>query len=187
MPFDRVVAEHGATVWRVCRALLDPHDADDAWSATFLSALRAYPRLRPGSDVRGWLVTIAHRRALDQLRARGRAPLPVAEAADPSSATDRPPASGTSAGTDPFDALGPAARSPELWARLRGLPERQRAAVALHHVGGLRYAEVAALTDTTEAAARRAAADGVAALRRWFDEEATDGDAGPAAHRRSTR
>ena len=43
-------------------------DADDAWSETFLSALRAYPTLRPGSNVEAWLVTIAHRKAIDQAR-----------------------------------------------------------------------------------------------------------------------
>jgi DNA-directed RNA polymerase specialized sigma24 family protein len=42
-PFDAVVAEHGSTVLRVCRALLNRVDADDAWSETFLAALRAYP------------------------------------------------------------------------------------------------------------------------------------------------
>ena len=70
---SEVVAEHGAVVLRVCRALLGPADADDAWSETFLAALRAYPDLRPDSNVRGWLVTIAHRKAIDQLRRRGRA------------------------------------------------------------------------------------------------------------------
>ena len=42
-PFELVVARHGGTVLRVCRAVLGPVDADDAWSATFLSALVAYP------------------------------------------------------------------------------------------------------------------------------------------------
>ena len=61
--------EHGAVVMRVCRALLPPADADDAWAETFLAALQAYPRLRPDSNVRGWLVTIAHRKAIDAHRA----------------------------------------------------------------------------------------------------------------------
>ena len=78
-PFEQLLAEHGTVVMRVCRALLGPADADDAWSETFLSALQAYPRLRPDSNVRGWLVTIAHRKAIDQLRAAGRAPLPTGE------------------------------------------------------------------------------------------------------------
>ena len=46
------------------------------------------------------------------------------------------------------------------------IAERQRWAVALHHLGGLTWAEVAALVGGTEQAARRAGADGVAALRR---------------------
>ena len=67
-PFEAIVAEHGPVVMRVCRALLGPVEADDAWSETFLAALRAYPELRPDSNLRGWLVTIAHRKAIDQIR-----------------------------------------------------------------------------------------------------------------------
>ncbi|MBI5159996.1 MAG: RNA polymerase subunit sigma-24, partial [Micrococcales bacterium] len=44
-PFERTVAQHGATVLRLCRAMLGVQDADDAWSDTFLSALRGYPEL----------------------------------------------------------------------------------------------------------------------------------------------
>ena len=54
-PFEAIVAEHGATVLRVCRAVLGPADADDAWSETFLAALKAYPRLPPTPTSRpGW-------------------------------------------------------------------------------------------------------------------------------------
>src|SRR6201984_1894975 len=76
-PFEEVVTTHGSTVLRVCRAVLGPMDADDAWSETFLAALRAYPTLRPGSNVEAWLVTVAPRKAIDQTRARARRPLPV--------------------------------------------------------------------------------------------------------------
>src|SRR5919108_3710118 len=76
-PFEANVAEHGQVVMRVCRALLGPSEAEDAWSETFLAALRAYPSLRPGSNVRGWLVTIAHNKAVDQIRARLRVPVPA--------------------------------------------------------------------------------------------------------------
>src|SRR5580700_1025339 len=78
-PFEKVVADHGATVLRVCRVLLAGHDADDAWSETFLSAMRAYPDLPGSANVEAWLVTIAHRKAIDLLRARSRQPVPVAE------------------------------------------------------------------------------------------------------------
>src|SRR5690606_36294017 len=78
-PFEAIVEEHGARVLRVCRALVGPVDAEDAWSETFLAALSAYPRLAQGSDVRAWLVTIAHRKAIDILRARSRTAIPVSD------------------------------------------------------------------------------------------------------------
>jgi RNA polymerase sigma factor (sigma-70 family) len=149
-PFEEVLAEHGQVVMRVCAALLAAADADDAWSETFLAALKAYPRLRPGSNVRGWLVTIAHRKAIDILRARARAPIPVAD-------VDLP------------EPVAPAVEGdPALWAALRALPFKQRGAVAYHHLAGLPYAEVGVLLESSEAAARRSAADGLAHLRRIY-------------------
>ncbi len=138
--------EHGSVVMRVCRALLPAADAEDAWSETFLSALRAYPRLRPDSNVRGWLVTIAHRKALDQLRARGRRAAPTAELDDVATAAAEP-------------------ADDDLRAAVAALPDKQRAAVVLHHLAGLPYADVATELGGSEAAARRAAADGIARLR----------------------
>ncbi len=150
-PFEEIVIEHGPVVRRLCRALLDPADADDAWAETFLAALRAYPRLRPGSNVRGWLVTIAHRKAIDQIRAAKRRPQPSADVGDtPSSRAD------------------PAERDGDLWAAWKALPPKQRRAVAYHHLGGLPYAQVGVLLETSEAAARRSAADGIANLRKTY-------------------
>jgi RNA polymerase sigma factor (sigma-70 family) len=145
-PFERVVEEHGLLVWRVCRGLLDQHDAEDAWSETFLSAMGAWARFE--GNVAGWLTTIAHRKAIDVLRARGRSPVP----------TDELPERASEVGV-------PEGRDLDLWAALALLPPRQRTAVVSHHLGGLPFAEVAALNDTTETAARKAASDGVQRLR----------------------
>jgi DNA-directed RNA polymerase specialized sigma24 family protein len=60
-PFEAIVAAYGPMVLRVCRAILGPTAADDAWSETFLAAMRAYPDLRPGSNVEAWLFRFAHR------------------------------------------------------------------------------------------------------------------------------
>lgn len=49
---------------------------------------------------------------------------------------------------------------------LAGLSKRQRLAVVYHYLGGLPYAEVAAVMGGTPDAARRAAADGIAKLRK---------------------
>ena len=150
-PFDEVVAEHGQVVLRVCRALLGPVEADDAWSETFLAAMRAYPDLRPDSNVGGWLVTIAHRKSIDQLRAAKRAPCPTG---------DLPQIPSPSGIPEPEDAA--------LRTALQALPPKQRGAVIYHHLAGLPYSEVATLLDSSEAAARRSAADGIANLRRTY-------------------
>lgn len=144
-PFDQVVTEHGPTVLRVCRALLRGPDAEDAWSETFLAALRAYPELPAGTNMQAWLVRVAHRKAVDQHRARARRPIPIE--------------------TLP-ETAHPDGRDPELWDALAALPEKQRLAVAYHHLVGLPYAEIAGLLGNSEAAARRAGADGIRALRR---------------------
>ena len=149
-PFEQIVVEHGPTVLRVCRALLARSDADDAWSETFLAALRAYPDLPADANVQAWLVTIASRKAIDARRAEARRPRPMAE----------PPERATAPTDNSTD--------DRLWAGWRALPDKQRLAVALHHVGGLPYAEVAERLGGTPAAARRAAADGIAALRRHY-------------------
>lgn len=151
-PFEKVVADHGAVVLRVCRAVLgsDHSTAEDAWSETFLSALRAYPDLRPGSDVRAWLVTIAHRKAVDQTRRRQRTAVSHGEVHD-----------GVSLDT-------PAEPDPVLLAALSALPPKQRAAVAYRYLADLSYADIAELLECTQAAARRSAADGIAALRATY-------------------
>jgi RNA polymerase sigma factor (sigma-70 family) len=146
-PFELVVRSHGAKVLRVCRAVLAPADADDAWSEAFLAALEAYPRLPADANVEAWLVTIAHRKAIDILRRAGRQATPVA---DFPAQTRRDSNDG---------------RDLDLARALAVLPLKQRLALVYHYIGGLPYGEVAAILGGTEAAARRAAADGVANLR----------------------
>lgn len=48
-------------VLRVCMAVLDPADADQAWAQTFLAALRSYPDLPGGAIIDAWLVILVHR------------------------------------------------------------------------------------------------------------------------------
>ena len=145
------MAEHGPVVLRVCRAMLSPADADDAWAETFLAALRAYPDLRPDSNVRGWLVTIAYRKAIDQIRATARAPRPTVAVPDVTARDDRA-----------------AQLDTELRAALDALPAKQRGAVIYHYLADLPYSEVGELLETNEAAARRSAADGIANLRKYY-------------------
>jgi RNA polymerase sigma factor (sigma-70 family) len=173
--FEQVVDEHGPAVLRVCRALLGPDDADDAWSETFLAALRAYPALRPDSNVRAWLVMIAHRKAIDRHRARARAPVPVGAAPGQLGQLERlgmlarpgrPGQAGITGQPPAYDA--PAEPDTRLWDAVRGLPRKQRGAVAYHYLADLPYHEVGKLLGASEAAARPSAADGIAALRNIY-------------------
>jgi RNA polymerase sigma factor (sigma-70 family) len=156
-PFEWVVATHGTRVLRVCRAVVGAADADDAWSETFLAALRAYPDLPADASVESWLVTIAHRKAIDVTRAAARRAVPLAEVPDARTAPDP-----TTMALDD-----------DLARALAALPEKQRHAVAYHHLGGLSYAEIASILGGTTDAARRAAADGMATLRRTYPNPLT--------------
>jgi RNA polymerase sigma factor (sigma-70 family) len=153
-PFEAIVARFGPTVLRVCRAVLGPTAGEDAWSETFLSALRAYPDLRPDSNVEAWLVKIAHRKAIDQLRAESRRAIPTDDL------PEKPSKDGLPGGWES-----------DLWAALKTLPLKQRETVAYHYLAGLPYAEVAEVLGGSPDAARRAAADGIAALRKTYREE----------------
>ena len=157
-PFEKVVEQQGGTVLRVCRVLLGRHDAEDAWSETFLAAMRAYPELPETANIEAWLVTIAHRKAIDVLRARKRQPTPVEEI----------PEAPTGLGV-------PGAGDGDLWQAVAALPEKQRQAVAYHYVAGLRYAEIAGILGGTTDAARRAAADGLRNLRKNYPGATPEG------------
>lgn len=151
-PFEQVVQRHGATVLRVCRAVLGPGpDADDAWADTFLSALRSWPELDADINVQAWLVRIAQRKAIDITRARARHALP----------TDQPPERESPHGN-------PDPEGTELWSTVGALPERQRLAIVYHYLGGLPHTETAQLIGGTADAVRRAAADGIRTLRKKY-------------------
>jgi RNA polymerase sigma factor (sigma-70 family) len=158
-PFEQIVAEFGPMVLRVCRAVVGPDEAEDAWSETFLAALRAYPRLDEGANVEAWLVTIAHRKAIDATRAAARRPVAAGPLPERPSRTGRP---------EDWDG--------DLWTALAALPDKQRAAVAYHYLGGLPYAQVAEITGGSTDAARRAAADGIKTLRVTYLARTREGE-----------
>lgn len=154
-PFELLVSCHGAAVLRVCRALVGALDADDVWQETFLAALRVYPSTGDVRNREAWLVTIARNKAVDHHRRSARVPEPIEDPGGAElgggDAVVRSVEAGETAGT--------------VWAALARLPRMQREAVVYHHLAGLRHADVAGLLGNSEVAARRAAADGMKALR----------------------
>jgi RNA polymerase sigma factor (sigma-70 family) len=152
-PFQAVLDDHSEDVFRFLVALVGRQDADDCFQETLMSAIRAYPRLGPDANVRAWLFTIARRKAVDEHRARGRRAIPVEEVPERAAAAHAAQANGL--GIDP-----------QLWALVRGLPPKQRAAVALRFVADLPHADVAAALGCSEEAARRSLHEGLNRLRK---------------------
>lgn len=179
-PFQRFLDVHREDVWRFLLASVGRDEAEDCFQETFVAALRAYPRLRRGSNLRAWVLTIAHRKALDAHRARARQALPVADVAELAngvgkngSAAARTPTTAHSLTAATSSAFTAAARDEALWGAVAELPDRQRAAVLLRFVGDLPHREIAAAMDCSEQAARRSLHEGLKTLRRDYAPEVT--------------
>ena len=96
-------------------------------------------------------MTIAHRKALDHVRARSRRPILTDELPEP------PACEGS-----------PGRWESGLWEALEALPLKQRQTIAYHYLVGMPYVQVAKIVGGSQDAARRAAADGIATLRKTF-------------------
>jgi RNA polymerase sigma factor (sigma-70 family) len=145
-PFQRFLDAHRDVVWRYLVGMVGHTDADDCFQETFIAALRAYGRLEPGSNMKAWVLTIAHRKALDHFNARKRRALPVEDLPE----------------QPVFDE--PGIEDP-VWERVRQLPPKQRAALTLRFAGDLSHAEVGVALGVSEEAARRSAHEGLKKLR----------------------
>jgi RNA polymerase sigma factor (sigma-70 family) len=146
IPFQRFLDEQRDVVWRFSVASVGRQDADDVFQETFISALRAYPKLRDESNLRAWVFTIARRKAVDHSRAKGRRAIP----SDALPEQAAPPA--------------PLAQ-PELWDAVGELPPRMRAAVWLRYAGDLTHRDIARVMDSSEDAARKSVSDGLRKLK----------------------
>jgi len=147
VPFQRFFEQHRGAVWRYSVAAVGPTHADDVFQETFLAALRAYDRRRAGASGSAWVMTIAHHKAMDHHRATGRRAVPVAELPEIAHHDPEPPP------------------GPGVWARVRTLPPKQRAALTLRYAADLSHAEVARALGCSEEAARRSAHEGLKTLR----------------------
>ena len=148
-PFQKLIDRHGRDVHRFLIGLVGRDEADDCYQETWLAALRAYPRLRDASNLRSWLFTIAHRKAIDHLRARRRVPVLAGELPDAGAQTVQP-------------------ADETLWDQVRDLPDKQRTALVLRFVVDASYTDISAVMQTSEEAARRSVHEGLKRLRREY-------------------
>ncbi len=144
-PFERFYDEHRAVVYRVLVRRLGRDRAEDAFQETFLRALRAYPKLRDGRNLRAWVLTIATNVATDEHRRRTL--WSGAEVPDQESVDERPAYA-------------------ELRELVAGLPDTERAAVLLRYGYDLDYRRIGEALGSSPEAARQAASSGVRRLRR---------------------
>ncbi|MDY3559167.1 sigma-70 family RNA polymerase sigma factor [Gemmata sp. JC673] len=133
-PFAELVRRHGPMVLAVCRRVLsDPHDAEDAFQATFLVLARKAGSVR-GSNVAGWLYGVAVRTARGVRLTRDRRE----RRADPDRKRDH-----TSPAPAPDDTLAVAEQAAIVDEELARLPELYRVAVVLCELRGLSRREAA--------------------------------------------
>jgi RNA polymerase sigma factor (sigma-70 family) len=145
-PFQAFLDEHRTVVYRFLAAAVGPNDADDCFQETFIAALRAYPKLEHGDNLRAWVLAIATRKVIDAARARNRRPEPTADITEILEA--RMPVR-----PEEFD---PAIREIEepLWGEILALPPRQRVALVHRILLDRPYAELAAAMGCSLDAAR---------------------------------
>src|SRR5918999_2480642 len=110
-PFESLIDAHAAELHRFLVGLVGVTEADDCLQETYMSALRAYHRLRHGDNLRAWLYTIAQRKATDAVRRAGRRRV---------SALD---------GVEPHATPAPEPADDGVWTGVRALPPKQRAAL----------------------------------------------------------
>jgi RNA polymerase sigma factor (sigma-70 family) len=145
VPFQRFLDDTRDDVWRFLVAAVGRQEADDCFQETFIAAMRSYPDLKPGSNLRGWVLTIANRKAIDHHRAARRGPiasdaLPEQEHHDNHS-------------------------DDVLWTRVRELPDKQRGAILLRYAADMTHREIARALGCSEEAARRSTHEGLEKLR----------------------
>jgi len=148
--FEAAVRPHYANlVRRLVLVLGDERDAEDVAQDAYLRAYRSWDRF-DGSDVRGWLYTIALRLAFNHLRGRRRWRAAIARI-EPRT------------WSDPSD--------PDLWAALCALDVRTRTALLLHIVDGYTHAEIGRMLSVPEGTVASWLSRGRAALRRELDPD----------------
>lgn len=158
--FQLLYRLHADRVFRFTASIVrDRGDAEDATAETFLQAWRDLPRLRDCARYEAWLLQIAHRRSLDQLR-KHRPARPLDEAfAVEETWRDR----------SPLDATLDAEDVARLREAMNELPEAQRTVLTLRYLMEMSHDEIASTTGRSSAAVRQLRQRALASLRRVLE------------------
>ena len=149
-PFQILLDTYREDIFRFLAASVGRVEAEDCFQETFLAALRAYPDLGDASNLRGWLFTIAHHKAIDAHRRRSRTGISMAELPEVG------------------DSQEPEVPDQALWARVRALPPKQRSSIVLRYVEDLPYRTIGEVLGCSESAARQNVRAGLTKLREEY-------------------
>ena len=125
---DQFIKATQRDVWRTVAYLADPGSADDLTQETYLRALGSLPRFTGRSTARTWLLSIARRVVVDQIRRKQARPRTVT-LVEPTVEMQQP--------TRQFEDIV------EIRMLLDGLDSDRRDALLLTQILGLSYAEAA--------------------------------------------
>lgn len=148
----------GPQVYGVVRRVLrDPAQSEEVTQDIMVEVWRTAPRFdRSRGTARGWVLTMAHRRAVDRVRSE-------------QSARDREDRVGREAPERPFDRVAAEVEHrfevQQVREALRELTDVQREAIELAYYGGNTYREVAALLDAPLGTVKTRMRDGLIRLR----------------------
>jgi RNA polymerase sigma-70 factor, ECF subfamily len=137
--FDAEALPHLDALYRVALRLTgDPSQAEDLVQDTMLKAYRAWRQYRPGTNAKGWLLTILRNTFINDYRRRKLEPVAMdLEAVEPHAlyrAVEQ---------TDPEGAFFSKIVDDKVLEAIDALPPEFREVLVLSDIEGMRYAEIA--------------------------------------------
>jgi RNA polymerase sigma-70 factor (ECF subfamily) len=144
-------AAYARGVLSFVRRYVGADDAEDVLQRTFVDVWRSAPRYDPAQRFTTWLFTLAHRRAVDALRARRQPPVDVDSLRDLVGEDGRTTADRYAAAADVRTALG-------------RLPHEERQVIELAYFGELTQREIASALDLPLGTVKSRAARGTRRL-----------------------
>ncbi|MFY9668506.1 MAG: ECF RNA polymerase sigma factor SigK [Trebonia sp.] len=154
--FEALYDQLGSSVYGLVRRVLrNPSQAEEVAQEVLLEVWRAASRFDPArGSAATWVLTIAHRRAIDRVRAEEAATAREQRTAEVPAATD-----------EVAETVEASMDAERLRRCLAGLTELQRESITLAYYGGYSYAQVAALLDTALGTIKTRIRDGLTRLR----------------------
>jgi RNA polymerase sigma-70 factor (ECF subfamily) len=145
----------GAAYGLICRVVRDPAQSEEVTQEVLLEVWRTASRFDPGrGSAATWVMTIAHRRAIDRVRSETAATQREQRAPQP-----------PTPGDEVAESVEASLEAERVRRCLEGLTDLQRESITLAYYGGYTYSQVAALLDTALATIKTRIRDGMIRLR----------------------